>query len=183
MKVTIPCACLLPEGGPRHTEDELTYADELSYRDAIAAQKDMALSYGDEDEGETTSGDALAVLAEQYVLRGLQAWTLIDVSGAPIEPTRAAIRGYILSNWQVALVVSEAVEPLYNPQVLLPLVRRAEMSSQRGPTGDSTSARTGSPKRPRKPSRPSSTSSSPTDGIATPTPWPAGDSRSSPSAT
>jgi hypothetical protein len=183
MKITIPCACPPVDGGPRHPEgDELIYVDELPYRDAIAAQKDMALSFGDDDE-EATSGDALAALAEQYVLRGLEAWTLVDVQGAPIAPTRAAIRGYILSDWRIAVVVSEAVEPLYNPQVLLPLVRRAEKSSPPGPTDDSTSAPTALPKKRPTRSKPSSTSSTLTDGTATPTPWPAGDSRSSPSAT
>lgn len=182
MDIVIPCACPPTEGGPRHELDTLTYADELSYRDAIAAQKDMAFEMGDE-EGETTSGDALAALTEQYVLRGLEAWTLLDVDGQPIEPTRTAIRGYVLSSWRVAQVVSEAIEPLYNPQVLLPLVRRAEKLSQPGPTGDSTLAPTGSPaKRPTRSKR-SSTSNTLTDGTARPTPWPGGDSRPSPSAT
>lgn len=182
MEVRIPCACPVPEAGPRHEEDVLTYADELPYREAIAAQKDMAFEI-DEDDDESTSGDALAALTEQYVLRGLTAWTLVDLAGDPIEPTRQAIRGYILSSWRVAQVVSEAVEPLYNPQVLLPLVKRAERLSQRGPTDDSTSARTSSRKRPPKPSKPSSTSTSRTDGIGTPMSLPGGDSRSSPSVT
>lgn len=185
MNITIPCACPPLEGGqPRHDTDELVYVDELPYRQAIAAQKDMSLAFGDDAAGEeVTTGDALATLTEQYVLRGLESWSLVDVNGQPIPVTRQAIRGYLLSRWQIATVVSDAVEPLYNPQVLLPLVERASRLSQPGETAGSTSAPMASPSKRPRPSKRSSTSSTQMDGTAIPTSWPAGDSRPSQSAT
>lgn len=181
MDVTVRCICPMVAGKPRHVDDTITFADVLSFRDATAAQKDMALFIGDDDE--STSGDALAVLTEQYILRGITAWTLIDVNGAPIEPTRTAIRAYVLSDWDIAQTVSTTVEPLYNPQVLLPLLERASRLSPDGPTDESTSAPTVSPAKRPKQSKPSSTSITPTDDTATITSLHDGASKSSPNAT
>ena len=178
MDVTIQCICPpKADGEPRHEQDTITLRDPLHFRDAMALQKDMAMAGSDDD---ATVGDSLAALTEGYMLAASAAWTLVDAKGKPIEAdTDRHPRLAAVATSTVAMDVSAAAEELYNPSGAAPFSGEGLDVVRTWPTEPSTSAPTGSPRKPRKPSRPSSTSTTPTDGIATITPSPAGDSRSS----
>jgi hypothetical protein len=172
MDVTIGCVC----SGAPHETDTVTLRERLSFHDVKALKVDVGFTAAADD---TTDGDTLAVLSEGYLLRGIESWSLVDDKGKPLPITRANIRDGLLSHLDEAQVVSEAAENLYNPDVLLPLVRAAQGYSPPSQTDELTSATTDSPKRSRKRSLPSLTTTTPTDDIETITPLPAGDSNSS----
>jgi hypothetical protein len=112
----------------------------------------------------------LALLSEQYLLFGVESWTLVDETGKPAEVTKPAIRERLLSHPLVAMVVVDAADALYNEEVLLPLLAMASTSSPPTPTDGSTSATTDSSNSPPTPSSPSSITTIPTDDTETTSP-------------
>jgi len=160
MDVQIPCAC--PTA--RHDHDTVTLREVLSPRDAMAISKDIEVMRAEDPDA--TAGDVLATLSEGYIVRGVEAWTLVGEDGKPLEVTKAAIRYRLLSSLDVAATIADTADALYAEAVMLPLVARALRSSQPSPTADSTSAPTDSTPTPPTPSKPSSITSTPTAAIA-----------------
>lgn len=178
--VTIDCAC----PGGRHPEgDTITLRDRLDFRTATTIRKSIAL--GSDDGTPLGAAEVLAILTEGYVLYGIEAWTLVDDRGKPLPVTRSSIRDRILDSptaYVSATMIGDAADDLYGPQVLLPLLARASISSPPLPTEPSMSPKPGPAKLPR-PSKRSSTSTTRTDGIEATSPSLAGVSSSSPSLT
>jgi hypothetical protein len=181
MNVKVPCTCPPKANGePRHDQDTITFRDRLDFRGGMVIRKAITmLKVEDPDSG---AAEVLAAMSEHYMLEGIAGWTLIDEKGKAVECDKPAIRRFIAEHPDIVMddLVDEA-DNLYAEQVLLPLVRRAQTSSQPLPTEPSTSAETGSEETPRKPSRRSSTSTTRTNGITATTSPPAGDSSTSPS--
>lgn len=179
MEVAINCACPpKADGEPRHAGDTVVLRDRLSFQDAVAIRKAIAI-VKIEDEGAGTA-DVLAVMSQHYLVAGIEAWTLVDAKGKPVAVERSAIRAFLEAvDANDAMTLVDAADALYSPAVLLPLVLRAQTSSPPSPTDGSTSATTDSrPTRPR-PSKRSSTTTSPTGATGTITRLPVGDSSSS----
>lgn len=177
MDVKIGCLC----GGTHPDGDTVTLRDRLDFRSATTIRKAIGMV---NEDGDTEAPEILAVMTEWYALLGIEAWTLTDDRGKPLPVTRAAIREKLLDNPDAlmdTLTVADAADELYMPVILLPLLVRASTSSLPTPTAPSTSAPTDSSEKPPKPSKRSSTTSTRTDGIATITSLPVGDSSTSPS--
>lgn len=170
MDVTFPCIC------GRHDSDVVTLRDTLDFRSALAIRNEaLVLRTNDPD---ASIGEVLATLTEQYILFGVEAWTLADEHGKKLPVSRENIRARLLAHPEAAIVVADAADSLYGEKVVLPLLLRASKSSPPSPTDGSTSATNGgSTKRPKR-SSPSSTASTPTDGTAPTTALHAGASSS-----
>lgn len=177
--VTVPCRCL-PDG-TRHPEgDVVTLRDTLPFVQAQTARNAVLLLRNDDPDASVA--EILAVLTEQYVLLGLDGWTLCGADGKPLDLTRAAVRDRILGDDVAASIVANAADDLYASKVMLPLLRGASTSSPHSPTTESTSPATGSEPMSPTPSSPSSTSTTPTAVTATTSKPRAGGSRSLPSS-
>ena len=179
MNVSIPCVCPPKAGGePRHASDTVTFRDRLDFRGGMVIRK--AITMLKVEDPESGAAEVLAAMSEHYMLEGIESWSLTDAKGKPVECDKSAIRRFMDEHQDIVFdsLVDEA-DNLYSEQVLLPLVRRADASSQPSPTEPSTSAPTGSAAKPRRRSPRSSTSTTPTDGITSITPLPAGDSSTS----
>jgi hypothetical protein len=173
---TVPCLC--PPDQTRHPDgDTVTLRQKLDFVTATTMQKAVGLLVNDEPG--VPSERLLAVLAEQYVLYGVETWTVRDAKGKPVPVTPAAVREYLLSNLEAAMTVADEADSLYAKVVLTPLLRKASSSSPPTQTSDSTSQPTGSPPEPMRRSRRSSTSTSQTDATATTSSSRDGDSSSS----
>jgi hypothetical protein len=193
MDVTIACICPKKE----HPDgDTVSLRDRLDFRSANTILKAIQLMQSDDEEVETA--EVLALLTEQYLLYGIESWTLVSDSG-PLPVTKAAIREVLLPSPD-AMTVGDAADELYAEQVMLPLVARAARLSRPSPTDGSTSPKTddsesptpttsaehstsSSSQTPRKPSKPSSITTIPTVDTATTTSSLDGDSNSSQSST
>ncbi len=141
-------------------EETVTLRDRLDFLQATTITKAVALI--DNDDPETRAARVLATLSQFYVLEGVSAWTLKDDRGRPLPVTTANIRSHLLTSPDVGILV-EAADELYQEQILLPLLRRAQSFSPTSPTNGSTSVTPRGAKRPRKPSKPSSITRIPTD--------------------
>jgi len=159
MNVDIPCVC------GRHETDSVTLRETLDFRSAIAI-RNAAIVLRTEDP-DASVAEILATLSEQYLLFGVESWTLADAKGKPLPVSRAAIREHLLSRPDVAVIVADAADGLYAEAVVLPLLVRASTSSPPRPTDGSTSAPTGSETPRPKPSKRSSITTSPTAATAT----------------
>jgi hypothetical protein len=184
VKVQIPCPCPpKADGTPRHVADEVTLRDTLDFRSAAAMRNAVGLLYV-EDPG-AGFGDILATLSEQYILHGVESWTIwgeTDGKLGPLPVTKPNVRAHLLADPNLAEAVSDAADALYAPLVILPLLTRASASSPPTPTDAPTSVKKPSPQRPRRRSKPSSTSTSPMDGIEVTMSLPDGVSSSLPSS-
>lgn len=181
--VHIDCVCPPAEsGGPRHPDgDTVTLRETLPFRAVEAIRTEVSIFALEEPDG--AYSDSLAIFAEGYVLHGIESWTL-EQDGpkgkpAPIPPSRANIRAYILEDVVAADVVSTAADAIYSDKVIRPLVERALKSSPPTPTQKSTSASRRSSGKRQTPSRPSSITTIPTDATVTITTSLDGDSNSS----
>lgn len=177
--VVIECICPpKADGSPRHPAgDSVTLRERLDFRAALTARNTMVLVKTEDPDAGTA--EILAALTETYLLVGIEAWTIVDAKGKPVEVTKAAIRERLLSHPDIAMVVGNAADELYSASVILPLVALAQTSSPPTPTDGSTSVpRPSSARRPR-PSKPSSITPFPMDATATTSPLPAGASSSS----
>jgi hypothetical protein len=177
--VTIECICPpRADGSPRHPAgDTVTLRERLDFRAALTARNTMVLLKTEDPDASTA--EILAALTETYLLVGIEAWSVTDAKGKPVEPTKAAIREMLLSRPDTAMTVGNAADELYSAAVILPLVALAQNSSPPTPTNGSTSApKPSSAKRPR-PSKQSSITPFPTAATATTSASPDGDSNSS----
>ena len=164
--VRVACLC-----GGRHPDgDTITLRERLDFRSMMTVRNAVALALPAE------AAEILAIISEQFVLLGIEKWTLVDANGKPTPVNRQTITDRLLADVLAAADVAEAADELYGERYLLPLLNRVSSSSPPGPTAGSTSATNGSAPRHRTPSRRSSTSTSQTDATGTTTPSPAGDS-------
>lgn len=173
MSVEIPCVCPpKADGQARHIADTIELREKLDFRSALTARNAIALAK--EEDEDVSSAEILAVLTETYLILGITSWTLVDEKGKKVEPSRTAIRAFIEAHPDEAMEIGDAADALYSAAVILPLVARAQKSSQPTPTTDSTSATTDSSPKPRKPSKPSSTTTTRMDATGTTSPLHAG---------
>jgi hypothetical protein len=179
MNVTIPCLCPPKDGEPRHPEDTVTLRDKLGFRGVTTIRWAVALLK--ENDADASVADVLAVLTENYVMAGVEAWTIVDDKGKPVEVTPAALRDILLDDPIASQIVADAADDLYLA-VMLPLLNRASMSSPPSRKTRSTSAGTGSSRKRPRPSKPSSISTIPTVVTETTSSSLDGDSRSSPNS-
>ena len=173
----IPCICPPKEGQPRHDKDTVTLRERLDFRSSLMVQNTI-LDLKQEDP-DATGGDVLAVLTEAYVLAGIESWSVVDEQDKVVEPTKPAIRQYLLSNVAVAMTVAEEADGKYREAILVPLAARVLPSSPPTPTDESTSQTSTSEAQNLNHSSPSSISSSPMDDTATTLLSPVGGSSSS----
>ena len=175
----IPCICPPLEGQPRHDHDSVTLRERLDFRSSLAAQNAVFVLKSEDPEASTA--DVLAVLTEEYLLAGVESWSVVGVDGKPVEPTKPAIRALLLTNLEAAMIVAEAADDLYREAVLTPLVARASSSLPDTPTDESTSPTSTSEEPSLNHSWPSSITTSPMDDTETTSLSLVGGSNSSPS--
>lgn len=169
--VPIPCPC---PGTPHEDGDTVYLRAKLGLQAGVAIQRLIVEANQERNDAAELTG----VLAEAYLLHGVESWTLLGADGRTVPVTSDTIRSHLLSDFSVSAPVADAADDLYMGPVLLPLVKRAQASLRSSLTSGSTSApQAGTPKRPRRSKR-SSTTTSPTDGIEPTSPSLAGVSNS-----
>lgn len=171
--------CLCPpraDGTPRHANgDEITLRERLGFRAVTTIRWGLSL------QENPSLADTFSLLTEQYVMHGVETWTVTDAKGRPVPVTQQTIRDVLLVNDKAAQDVADAADDKYG-EVILPLLVRVSASSPATPTDDSISASPSlPPKRPRRSKR-SSTTTSRMAGTATITTLHAGGSSSSPNS-
>jgi hypothetical protein len=173
--------CICPpraDGEIRHPAgDTVTLRERLDFRAALTARNTMLLLKTEDPDASTA--EVLAALTETYLLVGIESWSIVDAKGKPVEPTKTAIREFLLAHPNIAMSVGNAADELYSESVILPLLALAQTSSPPMPTRESTSPPRPSSGKRRRPSKPSSITPFPTDATATTSPLPAGASSSS----
>ncbi len=132
----------------------VTLYDRLDFQRATTVTK--AVAFIDEQDPEIRPALVLAKLSEFYVLMGVESWSL------PYPVTSATIREHLLPRSDVGILV-DAADELYQEQVLLPLLARAQSSSPPSQTDTSTSVTPRGAKRPPKQSKQSSITTIPTE--------------------
>jgi hypothetical protein len=150
--VDIECVC------GHHEQDRVVLRDALDFRRAMTIVNAAMMAKQEDPDG--SSAELVATLSEQYLLVGIESWSLRGADRKPLPVTSATIRDKLLSRPLVAVVIAEAADDLYSQAVVLPLLLKAARSSQPGQTNGSTSPRTGSRRKRPTPSSPSSTESS-----------------------
>lgn len=174
-EVTVGCPC----PGQPHESDTVGLRETLDLATGIAMQNLVA---GTADaSGGLSTAEAYGVLAEAYLLFGVESWSFVNEAGSLIPVNRDTIRIRLLSDFSLAAPVAEAADELYTKVVILPLVERARRFSPTTPTASSTSASPPGTSLPPRRSRRSSTSTSPTGDTDPTSASPAGVSSSSPS--
>lgn len=178
MDVAIPCIC---EGTPHPEGDSVVLRDRLGFLAVQTARNAVLLARASEPDG-ISAAAVLAILTEQYVLLGVESWSVVDAKGKPLAVSTVALRTRLLEDDEAATIVADAADDLYAERVMLPLLQAASRSSAGTPTKRSTSPTTGSGPSTRKPSSPSSISTIPTVATTTTPRRRAGGSSSSPSS-
>lgn len=178
----IPCICpAAPGGEPRHATDTVELRARLGFREVDTIKQALGVMYlQDPDAG---FPEVFATIREQYLLHGVESWTLLDGEGDPLPVTKPNIRERLFMHFEAAELIADAADDLYAEAVMRPLLQAASTSSPPTPTEPSTSLPSGSSDstEDERPSSPSSTTTTPTDDTGTITSPPAGDSSSSPS--
>lgn len=165
MNVDIPCICPPVDGQPRHDHDTITLRDHLDFHAATTIRNSaVVLRAEDPDAG---VAEVMATFTEQYVIFGVEAWTLVDDRGKPVPVTRPAIRDLLLTRDDVSFIVADAADGMYQEKVILPLLPRESRPSPTMSTNGSISATNGTRSTPRKRSSRSSTSTIPTGDTGT----------------
>lgn len=153
--VTTACPC---PGTPHANGDTVYLRARLGLAAGIAVQRLIIES----NQPRPDVAEITGLLAEAYLLHGVESWTFTDEQGEAVAVNPVTIRSILLADFSLASPVADAADDLYMAPVILPLVNRAQTSSPSTPTNGSTSRRrSGTSKRP-KPSKPSSTTTTPT---------------------
>ncbi len=171
MAVPVKVKCLCPprpDGLPRHEADYVNLRDRLDFRQAVAVRVDIRETV----KAGGSEGELEGMLAESYVLHGVESWSLVDEKNKPLPLTRENLRNVLLADYDTGQEVANEADNLYTEAVVLPLLQRASTSLQGSPMPDSTSPTNGTPT--RKPRSRSSTSTTPTGDTGTTSPRPAG---------
>lgn len=135
---TVQVDCLCPN--QRHGEkgDQIVLKPKLDFV-AVRAIRYAGGAIQAEDPGSSIA-TLMAVMAEGFVLHGIESWTLRDARNQLIEVNRENVRRYVLEDPVASQVVADAADLIYQPQVIHPLVELARRSSPPSPTNESTSA-------------------------------------------
>jgi hypothetical protein len=181
VNVTIPCPCPPTGTGSPHDTDTVTLRDRLDFRSGVTIRKALGVLYTDDPDA--GFADVLGILTEQYLLLGIDSWTLVDAKGEKVEVTKPAIRAFNEAHPETAMDIGNEADVLYREQVLLPLLTRGSTPSPGSPTDESTSATDGTNPTPPTPSRPSLITTSQTADIEPTTTSPDGAYSSSQSST
>jgi hypothetical protein len=120
----------------------------------VALQRLIIEANSERPDAATISG----VLAEAYLLHGIEAWTLVDDKGIAVAVSEETIRSRLLSDFSLSAPVADAADGLYMGPVILPLVEKASKSLPTTRTNGSTSAASSTP---LKRSKRSSTTTTP----------------------
>ena len=179
---TVECLCPpKATGETRHPDgDTIELRERLDFRSALTARNTFALLKSEDPD--VSVAEIMASLTETYLLLGIRTWSVQDAKGKPVEVNKAAIREYLLSKPDQAMVVGDEADGLYSDAVIAPLVARALSFSPTTPTNGSTSATNGSSPKHRKPPKRSSTTTIPTDDTGPTSLSLAGGSSSSPNS-
>jgi hypothetical protein len=164
MDVTIRCICPPKGDAPRHPDgDTVVLRDKLGCQGVAAIR--WAVAIQKETNPQASLAETFGLLTEQYVLAGVESWTLVDDKGKPVAVDAASIRAHLLTPEHIdeAIAVADVADDLYLA-VVLPLLTGSSTSSPPTPTTGSTSPRTGSSAKRPKRSKPSSISTIPTGG-------------------
>lgn len=137
------CAC---PGSPHPNGDTVTFRLRLDFDAALEALQRIF-------DGPADSRRAMKV----YLLRGPEAWNLLDEDGEPVDLTPEALEELPFAD---QYEIAEAADTIYGSQVLSPLERRMKRLSGNGPTSSTSRRRKGSSSSRPTPLRPSSGPSS-----------------------
>jgi len=153
---TFPCVCPQKSNGdPPHPDgDTVTLRERLEFRAGLAARNTVIILK--QEDSEASTADILAALTVNYLLDGIESWTLVDDKGKALAVSRPAIRAFMAEHPEEAATVGEEADGLYSASVINPLVKRAATLSQPTQTAASMSQTNGSSLTPRKRSKPSS---------------------------
>lgn len=168
MSVPVPIPCPCP--GTPHEGDTVELREKLGLAAGIALQRLIVQANQDRQDAAELTG----VLAEAYLLHGVESWTLVDEGGLPVPVSATTIREWLLSDFTLGSPVADAADGIYMAQVILPLVKAAENSLRSSLTSASTSVPPAGTRKGRKPPKRSLTSTSQMDGIEPTLPSPAG---------
>ena len=154
--VHIDCPC--PER-PHPDGDDIFLRAKLGLQAGIAIQKLMVEA--NQASERMDSAEQTGLLAESYLLHGVESWTLLDADGKPVPVTKETIRSHLLDDFTTAAPVADVADGLYMGPVLLPLLKKTAASLTASPTNGSTSQTKKSATRKAKKSGRSTRSSSP----------------------
>ncbi len=175
--VKVKCLCpARPDGLPRHEQDYVNLRDRLDFRQAVAVRVDIRETV----KAGGSEGELEGMLAESYVIHGVESWSLVDEKNKPLPLTRDNLRNVLLADYDTGQEVANEADNLYTEAVVLPLLNRVLESSPASPMPASTSVTSGTST--RKPRSPSSTSTTRTAATGTTRPRPDGVSRLSPNS-
>ena len=160
MEITFPCIC--PE--TPHETDTVTLREKLDFFGASAVRNAVIVLKMTKPRAGTA--ETMAVLAEQYLLRGIESWTLVDDKSKPVPVDDETIAAFMNHHVDAAMLISDTADALYQ-EVMLPLLLRALTPSQPSPTASRTSRTNGSQRKRPKQSPPSSITTIPTAATAT----------------
>jgi hypothetical protein len=163
VEVRVPCPC---PGAPHADGDIVRLRPRLGLQAGVAIQR---LVVDANQRRGMDQAEIVGVLAEAYLIHGVESWTFTDADGRGVIVTPESIRAILLVDFALAAPIADEADDIYQAAVLLPLVERAKKSSPTSPTGRSTSRRSGGTRTRRTPKRSSrsSTSTTRTGGIAT----------------
>jgi hypothetical protein len=170
VEVRVGCPC---PGHPHPDGDTVRLRPRLSLRAGTTIQR--LIIDANQRKG-IDQAELVGVLAEAYLLHGVESWTFVDDRDSPVVVTPEAIRAILLSDFALSAELADTADDLYNAAVILPLVNRASRSSPTSQTGGSTSRPSAGTPRSRKRPKRSSTSTTPTGDIETTSSSPAGGS-------
>jgi len=161
---TFPCVCPPKANGEvRHANgDTVTLREHLDFRAGLAARNTVIILK--QEDSEATTADILAALTVNYLLDGIESWTLVDEKGKGVSVSRPAVRAFMAEHPEEAATVGEEADGLYSASVIDPLVKRASMYSPPTQTAASTSQTNGSSRTRPTPLRQSSTTTTRTGG-------------------
>jgi hypothetical protein len=152
--VEVECRC-----AEQHDHDTVYLRPRLGLAAGIAIQR--LVVEANQAPVPATAADMTGVLAEAYLLHGIESWTIQK----PV--TAATIRAELLDDFARGAVVADRADDLYMAAVLAPLLKKAA-SSLPGTSSNGSTSVPGNGHRPaKKRSKPSSTTTTPMVATAT----------------
>ena len=176
----IDCICPPLAGETRHPDgDTVTLRPKLDFVTAATIQH--TISVVRLEDRQVDIEEILGRLTQAYVKYGVESWTIVDADGKPVPVNPGTVEDVLFADITASMMVGDEADELYSGAILLPLLKRASMSSPDTLTPDETSPPTSSQGNPEPPTplRPSSTGTTQTDDTETTSSSPDGVSSSS----
>ena len=132
---SVAIACLCPPQGDevRHPGgDTVTLREQARLRGG--ARGAQPVIHAKTNDPGMSVAEVQAMLTELYLLSGIEAWSVVDERGKPIEPTTARHPRDPAAELEAAMTVADAADERYAEAVMTPLLARASSSSP--PTPD-----------------------------------------------